>query len=115
MPAFKTLSIWRGNSKTFEFRLKQGDGNPVNLTATTVVFTITNGSVKTVKSSAAEGVIIADPLTGIVQCKLTPAETRGICDSRIDGVRYELEVQTADEQTTVLAGKIEIGGGSNSD
>lgn len=114
-PARKTLSLWRGNSKTFMFRLKQSDDTPVDLTGAKVVMTIVHEGGRIIASSDTDSGMIDDPVSGEVTVKLSAAVTRTICPSRIDGVRYELEIQTADEQRTLLAGKIEIEGGDNGD
>jgi len=116
-PAIKTLSVWRGNSEVFDFRLKQSDKTAVDLTGYELVLTIVHGGGTLTRSTADDGLQMDDPTTGEVICKLTPAETRLICDSPIDGARYELEVRSADvtEQRTILAGKIKIEGGANGD
>lgn len=114
-PATKNLKIWRGNTERMTFRLKDSAGTPIDLTGSTAMLTIIHEGGKLTLTAIDGGVAVTDPTSGYINFDLSVANTRSIHPSPVTGARYELELQTADEQRTLLAGKVIVEGGDNAD
>lgn len=115
-PANRPLSIWRGNTETFRFRLRQSDGAPVDLTGAKLVFKLAHdGGILAKASGEDDAWTIADPATGQAELFLTAAETRSLAKAVRAPSTYELEWWSGREQRTLLAGKVNVEGGVNDD
>lgn len=115
MPATHDLTgLRRGNSFRRTFRFKDGAGDPVDLTGSVLVFVVEAGSAMIRKSTDDGTLAMPDPAAGEITLQLTPAETRQLPVGRLKS-RYEIERQTATEETTLVAGCLIVMDGINDD
>lgn len=109
-PAAYDFSVWRGNTFSRIFRMKDADDELVDLTGSTVVFTArsTPYEFELIKT-----LTVADPPDGEAMLSFTAAETKSFpLDVPIE---YEIERFIDDEQVTLVEGTITGNGGVNDD
>lgn len=113
MPAQKNLSVWRGNTLDQVFWFKTGT-TPIDLTGSTMVFTAvwTGGSLRK-DNAGAGGFSITNAAGGEATLSLSVAETRAFPVG--ENVVYEIERWISGKQTTLLWGKLSVGGQVNVD
>lgn len=113
-PAQYTLRLWRGNTEPLAFRFKQANGDPFDLSGSTLILKIDFDSGVLIKSSAQGDWVIDDPASGEARVTLSAADTRSICGG-VRPARFEIERHVGDEQRTLLFGKVVVEGGTNVD
>lgn len=106
--------IRRGNSFERTFRFKDSDGNPIDLTGSVLVFSVTSGSTVIRKSTYDGSLLMPTPSNGQITVKLTPSETRQFAVGKLRN-RYEIERQIAGDETTLVSGCIIVAQGINDD
>ena len=114
MGTYDLNGLRRGNSFRRTFRFKDGDGTPVDLTGSVIVFVAEAGTVRLVKSTADGSLAMPDPLSGEITLHLSPVETRLLPVGRLR-TRYEIERRIAGEETTLVYGFIAVMDGINDD
>jgi hypothetical protein len=104
----------RGSTYERLFRFKDGDGNPVDLTGSEIVF-IAETATSTIRKTTADGSLqMPTPAASEVTLKLTPAETRLFAVGRLRS-RYEIEQRIAGDEFTLLSGCFIVVQGVNDD
>jgi hypothetical protein len=104
----------RGNTYERLFRFKDGDGNPVDLTGSEIVF-IAETVTSTIRKSTADGALqMPMPTMGEVTLKLTPEETRLFAVGKLRS-RYEIERRIGGDEFTILSGCLIVVQGVNDD
>ncbi len=112
--SYDLTGLRRGNSFRRTFRFKDGDGHPVDLTGSVLVFVAEAGGVRLCKSTADGSLTMPAPASGEIALHLTPAETRLLPVGRLK-VRYEIERRIDGEETTLVSGCITVMDGINDD
>jgi hypothetical protein len=113
-PGRKNIELWRGNSETLHFRLKNKDGTPFILTGSVLTFRLTHEKGVLVKTIG-NGLVIGGTDTNEIFISITPAETRLISDGQRVRSVYELERKIELEERTILTGNVTMMGGNNAD
>lgn len=111
---YDLTGIRRGNSFERVFRFKDSDGDPINLTGSVIVFSVTSGSAVIRKSTADGGLLMPTPSNGQITLKLTPSETRQFAVGKLRN-RYEIERRIDGSETTLVSGCIVVSQGVNDD
>lgn len=112
--SYDLTGLRRGNSFRRTFRFKDGDGDPVDLNGSVLVFVTEAGAVRIVKSTADGSLEMPDPSTGEITLHLSPAETRLLPVGRLR-TRYEIERRIDGEETTLVSGCVTVMDGINDD
>lgn len=114
MPSKYDIDVWRGNTLSRTFRLKNPDGSLLDLTGSTFVFRAINGSAELLRAeSPTTELSVPTPANGEVVLALAPADTRLLPDGKT--ARYELERRVGAEQTTILYGYLNVASWANDD
>ena len=104
----------RGNTYERLLRFKDGDGNPIDLTGSEIVF-ISETVTSTIRKTTADGTLqMPSPATGEVKLKLTPEETRLFAVGKLRS-RYEIERRIGGDEFTILSGCLIVVQGVNDD
>ena len=104
----------RGNTFERVFRFKDGDGNPVDLTGSEIVF-VAETTTSTIRKTTADSTLqMPMPATGEVTLKLTPEETRLFAVGRLRS-RYEIERRIGGDEFTIVSGCLIVVQGVNDD
>lgn len=111
---YDLTGIRRGNSFERTFRFKDADGDPIDLTGSIIVFSVTSGSTVIRKSTSNNGLLMPTPSNGEVTLRLTPSETRQFAVGKLRN-RYEIERQIGANETTLVWGCIVVSQGINDD
>ena len=111
---YDLAGLRRGNSFRRTFRFKDGEGDPVDLTGSILVFVAEADGVRLGKSTADGSLSMPAPASGEITLHLTPAETRLLPVGRLK-VRYEIERRIGGEETTLVSGCIAVMDGINDD
>jgi len=114
MPTKYDIDVWRGNTLSRTFRLKNADDSPVDLTGSEFVFRVVSASDELIRAESPSALLsVPTPANGEVLLALTPAETRLMSDGKT--ARYELEQRSGAEQTTIIYGFLNVTGWANDD
>lgn len=106
-PAKVALSLWRGNTKTFTFRLREDAENYTQLTVDdTFVMTVKHGGTDLTLNGS-----VTDVTLGQVEFSFTVSQSRALAGN----VTYEVEWFNSGDQTTIIYGPILMKGGDNAD
>lgn len=104
----------RGNTYERLIRFKDGDGNPVDLTGSQIVFIAETATSILRKTTADNTLQMPNPSTGEVTLKLTPVETRLFAVGRLRS-RYEIERRIGGDEFTIVSGCLIVVQGVNDD
>lgn len=111
---YDLTGIRRGNSFERIFRFKDGNGDPIDLTGSIMVFSAANGTTIIRKTTADGSLLMPDPTTGEITLYLSPADTRLLAPGKLRN-RYEIERQLDANEKTLVAGCITVLDGINND
>lgn len=106
-PVRVPIRLWRGNTKTFTFRLREDAENYVQLTESDS-FTMT---VKHGGDDFTIAGVVTDETLGEIQFSFTVTQSRAL----LAKPTYEIEWLNGSDQTTVIYGSILLDGGDNAD
>lgn len=107
----------QGNTFRRSFAFKQANGDPVDLTGSTVVASVKYGPGRSdvLRKTTEDGSLaMPTPANGEVELMLDPGETRLLPAGR--SAKYEIERKVSGgDQTTLLYGMIDVAKGWNDD
>ena len=109
-PARRNIPIWRGNTETLTFRLKNADGLPSDLTGNSIKMVIDNDG--TLTNVAAT---IATPQSDGKFTIFLSADVTKILTAKNYVPNYEIQRTSGAETKTVLYGNLHITGSTNHD
>jgi len=112
--SYDLRGLRRGNSFRRIFRFKDSAGDPVDLSGSVLVFVAEAGAARIRKSTEDGSLAMPDPAAGEVTLSLSPAETRQFPVGRLKA-RYEIELHSGGEETTLVSGCITVMDGINDD
>lgn len=114
MPTKYDIDVWRGNTLSRTFRLKNADGSLLDLTGSEFVFRAISGTAELIrKETPSAEISVPTPENGEVLLALAPADTRLLPDGKT--ARYELERRISATQTTILYGYLNVASWANDD
>ena len=109
------VEIYRGDNRTFKVTVKDGDGNAVNITGASIIFSVKEKIGDTgynfqKKNTAAGGgdsqIKITDAVNGIYEVYIVPTDTQTL---DIGNYEYDSELTTATSKVyTVVRGELNI-------
>ena len=107
------IRVRQGNTLSLVFAFKDDDGEPFDLTGSTIAFRAETGEGETfiTKTTPSSGLAMATPANGQVTLTLTPAEVSSFYPGRVN--RYEIERRVGSIESTLLAGYITVTEGVN--
>jgi len=85
------LTMTRGDTRTFTVTMTDAVGAPFDLTDADVAFSVEDLFSK----SVGDGIVVADPETGVAVITVNPADTEGVEDRR-RSYRYDVQLTLAD-------------------
>jgi hypothetical protein len=103
------LSMFRGNTKTFDFTVTLG-GNPVDLTGAGLWFTAkTSPGATTVvfQKAIGAGITVTDAVQGTGLIQLEPGDTAGLASRQVQ-IYFDMELELAGSVHTIAHGRLVV-------
>jgi hypothetical protein len=108
------FTVRQGNTVVRTFEMKDANGDPVDLTGSTVIFrAVYPFGAGTLRKSTADAGLVMRAALGEVDLTLTPEETRAMPLGAV--TTYDIEHRVLGVQTTLAVGTITVLKGDNDD